>query len=388
MQLSIISAGPGDERFLTAEARRRIDNADMVLGSERLVRLYGGYKAATAAEVERYVRTYPDRKTAVIVSGDSGFFSLAKSLKKLFPQAEVLPGISSAAYFSAALGVSHEDWTYVSLHGRKAAPAVICSLYKKVFFLTDRQNTPKSICSRLTEFGLGKLKVSVGEELSLENERIRTHTAEEWTKLSASPLCVMLVQNPAAKPPSSIPDSEFIRSSSPMTKQHVRTAAVSMLDITPDSTVWDIGAGCGSVSVEAALRCPRGRVLSVEISPERTELIRQNSRRFCADNIEPITADAVSAIPSMPDPDCVFIGGSSSQTEEILKAVFGRFPKTVVMTMVSLDTVSKVLALADSGQIPSPKICQLSAANVKTAGSHRLLSAENPVFIFSWRDLR
>ncbi len=204
-----------------------------------------------------------------------------------------------------------------------------------------------------------------------------------------SPLCALLVQNPNASGTiSSIPDKSFIRGDAPMTKQQVRTAIISLLDIAADSTVWDIGAGTGSVSVEAARLCPRGRVMAVEMSPARTELIEKNSRRFSTDNITAVTADAISAMPSLPDPDSVFIGGSGKQTAAVVKAVFSRSPRAVVMTAVTLETVSKILALADSGQIPEPELCQLSVSNIRRAGAHSLLSAENPVFIFSWRRLR
>ena len=389
MQLTIISAGPGDGRLLTAEAEERISAADMILGSERLVSAYGGYRAVTADEVERHINLYSPQQAAVLVSGDAGFFSLAKSLKARFPEAEILPGISSAAYLSAALGIPHEDWVYVSLHGREAAPAVMCSIHRNVFFLTDRKNTPRAICSRLTDFGLGGLTVSVGEDLSLKSERIRTLTAAKGATEDFSPLCALLVQNPNASGTiSSIPDKSFIRGDAPMTKHQVRTTVISLLDIAADSTVWDIGAGTGSVSVEAARLCPRGRVMAVEMSPARTELIEKNSRRFSTDNITAVTADAISAMPSLPDPDSVFIGGSGKQTIAVVKAVFSRSPRAVVMTAVTLETVSKILALADSGQIPEPEICQLSVSNIRRAGAHSLLSAENPVFIFSWRRLR
>lgn len=95
-----------------------------------------------------------------------------------------------------------------------------------------------------------------------------------------------------------------------MTKQEVRAAALAKLAVQPGDTLWDVGAGTGSVSVELALAAPRGHVYAVECDPEACGLIRQNRERFHACNLTLVEGRAPAALADLPAPDAVFIGGT------------------------------------------------------------------------------
>lgn len=389
MNIKIVSAGASGRRLMTQEALDAIETADIIMGAGRLVKEYGGVDMVSPLDIREYLKTHPCENAVILVTGDAGFFSLAKLVLQIFPEAQVIPGISSVVYLAAKAGISWEDGEFVSMHGKSANPVISVYMNSKVFFLTDKQNTPQSICKKLTEYGMGDVLVTVGERLSCHDEKITHMTAAKASRTEFSYMSVVLAKNPRAIKyiPACIPDDEFIRGKAPMTKSEVRSAVCAKLDIRRDGTVWDIGSGTGSVSIEMAYRCPSGQVWAVERDSDALELLRRNMHKFKTDNICPISGSTVEKIDSLPDPESVFIGGTGGDTKDILKKVFGRKPRNVVMTAVSLNTVSTVTELMESGEIPGGEISQISVTRTKKAGKHMMLSAENPVFIFEWRGL-
>lgn len=109
-----------------------------------------------------------------------------------------------------------------------------------------------------------------------------------------------------------------------MTKQEVRAAALAKLAVRPTDTLWDVGAGTGSVSVELALAAPRGRVYAVECDPEACALIRKNRERFAAWNLTLIEGKAPQALEALPAPDAVFLGGTKGSMEAVVDAVLAK----------------------------------------------------------------
>ena len=107
-----------------------------------------------------------------------------------------------------------------------------------------------------------------------------------------------------------IPDDTFVRGDVPMTKEEVRSISIAKLKIKKDAVVYDVGAGTGSISVEAAMVATQGNVYAIEQKVEAQELIRENARRMHVDNLHVIEGMAPEALEELPAPDCVFIGGS------------------------------------------------------------------------------
>ena len=138
------------------------------------------------------------------------------------------------------------------------------------------------------------MRVLAGERLSFDDERISEGTAEEFSGRSFDPLTVLLILNPDAQAyvPPGIPDSRMERGRVPMTKREVRAVTMSYLGVREDSIVYDIGAGTGSVTLEAALAARRGHVCAVERNPEAADLIEKNCRKFAADNVTVIRGSA------------------------------------------------------------------------------------------------
>ncbi|MBQ9001280.1 MAG: precorrin-6Y C5,15-methyltransferase (decarboxylating) subunit CbiT, partial [Eggerthellaceae bacterium] len=301
---------------------------------------------------------------------------------------EVIPGISSLVYFCAKLRTPWQDATLVSAHGRAHDAVGAIQASAKTFCITGGKTKVDDICRDLVERGLGDVRVSAGERLSYPDERIVRGTAADLAREAFENLSVMLVENehPVSRPfgAPALSDGDFVRGRAPMTKEEVRSLIVSKLRIAPDHTIWDVGAGTGSVSVEAALAAPRGIVCAIERNAPAIELLRENRARWGAGNIRVVEGEAPSALADLPAPDRVFIGGSSGNLDAIVEAALHANPHVrICATAVTLETMSELLACLRSRGVNGADIVSVSVARADEVGGYHLMRAENPVYIVS-----
>ena len=256
---------------------------------------------------------------------------------------------------------------------------------RSVFFLTGGTETPASLCQKLTDAGMGEAHGVVGENLGTEAEAIRYGSAAELAGQRFAPLSVLLVENfdlPQLRAPG-FPDESFIRSEVPMTKQEVRAAALAKLAVMPTDTLWDVGAGTGSVSVELALAAPKGRVYAVECEPDACELIRKNRAKFHACNLILIEGRAPDVLADLPAPDAVFIGGTKGGMEAVLDEVLGKNPNArICISAIALETLGAAIAALTARGLTA-EVTQIAVSRTKPAGRLHLLMANNPIFLIT-----
>ncbi len=182
-----------------------------------------------------------------------------------------------------------------------------------------------------------------------------------------------------------IPDEMFIRGKVPMTKAEVRVVTLSRARIGENHVVWDIGAGTGSVSVEAGLAAVNGRVFAVEKNPEAAALIKQNIKAFGAGNITVCQGAAPAALHGLPEPDRVFIGGSGGNLDEIIRYVYEKLPRggRVVINAVVLETLVTAAETLRQLKFNEIDITQVSVAKTADLGGFHMFKSHNPVFIIS-----
>ena len=399
-QLYLVGIGMGNEKNRTVEAEQICQSADLLIGARRMLQsvktegkaVFESYKPD---EIAAYLAEHPQYETAaVLLSGDIGFYSGAKKLYDAIErtegleQREIYPvsGSSSVVYFCGKLGVSWEDVHLLSLHGRKQNLIDAVKYHEKVFVLCGEKDGIPKICCKLKEYGLGDVKVAVGTDLSYEQERIVQGTAESLMKEDFAPLSVLLICNPDVKKRigHGLDDDLFLRGKVPMTKSEVRSISLSKLRLHKDAVVWDVGAGTGSVSIEAASLAKDGVVYAIEKKDEAIDLLEQNKRKFGTDNLEIIKGLAPEALEGLPAPTHAFIGGSSGNLKEILEVLLEQNPRVrVVINAIALETVAEAMQCLKSMAFTDVDIAQVSVAMGKKLGSYEMMMGQNPVYIFS-----
>ena len=393
--ISLIGMGSGCPESLTAQGLAALQSAGLILGAKRLLEhLPAGCtdncKAVYKPEdILACLTAQPDTDTAVLYSGDTGFYSGAAKLLPLLRvmgySVQVLPGLSSVQLLAAAVGRPWQDWKLVSAHGRACDPVAEVLAHPQVFFLTGGGDTPATLCAKLTAAGLGAAHALVGENLGTPAEAIRFGLARELAEQSFAPLSVLLIERealPSRRTPG-LPDEVFLRGKTPMTKQEVRAAVLAKLAVRPNDTLWDVGAGTGSVSVEMALAAPEGRVYAAECDADACELVCQNRAKFAVQNLHLTQGLAPEALADWPAPDAVFIGGSKGNLRAIVDAALAANPAArLCISAIALETLQQAVAALTAHGLTA-QVTQIAVSRSRAAGSLHLLMANNPVFLIA-----
>lgn len=338
-------------------------------------------------EIKQIIEDYNDQDICLIVSGDTSFFSAAKSYKENFEQNRemiYIPGISSLSYLASKLKIDINDITFGSIHGRKIEYGLnLIFRNKKTFFLVDSSSLEQlSLLSN--KYGIGKIKVTIGMNLGTEEEKI-FETELNKIDIKEKALVSIIVDNPKSVnyARTGIEDSFFIRGKVPMTKQHVRSLICSILCPKSTDIIWDIGCGTGSVSVELGLLAYEGWIYSIDKNEEAVELTEKNLVHAGIANSTVINGNAPKDLSSFPIPDIVFIGGSSGNIYDIIENIMDKntYAK-ILITSITIDTLSEVLKIEKKLNIKW-QINQINFASVELLGNHHLLKAQNPIFIIS-----
>ena len=397
LRVNIVGIGPGNPELLTGAAIKAIKESNILIGDKRMLaafaeadkKIYDTIKTADIVEIAASANPEKD-VLAVLVSGDVGFFSLAKTISGKLPDCECVRycGISSLVYFAAKLQLSWDDAKIVSMHGRKQNLVAAVAENKKVFSLTGGEHTPQMLCAQLCEHGLSDVQVYVGENLSYPEEKITVGTAAEISKQNFPSLSVMMVINEQAAKYQPVvhglADELFTRSKVPMTKQEVRSVSMSKLMPKATDKIYDIGAGTGSCSIELALLANKGQVWAFERNPEAVALIHKNKDLFGIENLEVIAGEALENIKNMPAPDCVFVGGSGGDLCEMLDIIYAKNSDCrVVINAITIETLAEVADYYKKHQDYSLEIVNVCVARSRKLGSYNLMMAQNPVYVMT-----
>lgn len=179
-------------------------------------------------------------------------------------------------------------------------------------------------------------------------------------------------------------DDGFIRGKIPMTKSEVRAVSLSKLELAEDSIVYDVGAGTGSVSVEAALTARRGHVYAFEEKEEGCGLIRENMTRFGVSNLTVVPGSAPETFAGLPAPDRVFLGGTGGRMTEILEQVRQRNPQArIVANVITLETMTALMAYLREHKLEA-EVISVQVSKGETLGTYHRMKAQDPVFVVTW----
>jgi len=360
--------GVGDDGWdgLTAAARNIVNDADLLVGddttigrvpdsdTERLV--VGGDLDALVERLQRESH----RKVVVLASGDPLFYGVARFLFSALGKERfvVLPHVSSMQMAFARVRESWEDAYLTSLATHSLDEVVDrVRIAERVGLFTTEEHTPARVAQALHDRGITYYSAYVCENVGSPDERVTQCERTELAEMEFGPLNVLiLVRDPDApdRPSDALgrrlfgnPDDAFLQSKPKtglLTPAEVRCLALSELDLGATSVVWDIGAGSGSVAVEAACLAKAGVVYALEMDAEDYELIKQNAERFGANNLRPVLGRAPEAFTEFDDPDAVFVGGTGRDVSSIVEQAYARLKPggRLVTNVASIDGVSDV----------------------------------------------
>lgn len=183
--------------------------------------------------------------------------------------------------------------------------------------------------------------------------------------------------------PLGIPDEDFIRGKVPMTKQEIRILTIAKARIKPDSVICDVGAGTGSISIEAACQAKDGMVYAIERNPDGVELIKKNAQKFGVYNLKVIEAYAPEGFDELPMLDAAIIGGSGSNLPSILDSIDKKLNTggRIVMNCITIQTIAQCLEYMRKREDYTYEAVQVQVSQLEQVGRYDMAKANNPIYI-------
>lgn len=408
---------------LGKEVQQVLSGADDILASGRLFDIFREYDAFTPVkerirvikrvdETVEFIRNnWQKRHVVLLASGDPMFFGIGRRVVEEFGQenVSVLPDLSSIQIAFSRIKEPWDDAFLMSLHGgpdpdkRRRLPYDIEQIpgllerHHKIAVLTDKEKNPSVIAGVLMnsiQEGVPShtsLLMHVCERLGYRDEKITSGPPAEIAGMTFSdPNVVIIIDRgggvhtsvtQSQEPAFGLTEAEIAHTRGLITKDEVRAVSIHKLRLAGIGVLWDIGAGSGSVSMEAAKLSPELKVYAVEKDEEQCEHIEENKLRFGIQNVTILRGTAPEVLKNLPAPDRVFIGGSGGRLPEIIGAVCDKMTGgIIVINAVALETLNEALVLLGKNGFEA-EVSQISVSRSKELKGRRIMSAMNPVFI-------
>jgi precorrin-6Y C5,15-methyltransferase (decarboxylating) len=396
-KVHIIGVAPEGASSLLPEARRLVNQAEIILGGKRLLDMFpslAGKKITirnNLAEVTELIsRNLGHKRMVVLASGDPNFYGIARYLTAKLGKdvLEIMPNVSAMQVAFARIKEGWEDAVLVSVHSRPIEDIVeMVRSNNKVGIFTDDEHTPATIAKVLLEHGVDGYRAYVCQNLGRKDENVIKTDLPGLRQIRASPLNVLILlrEKPEKRQQQifGIPEASFYRRREGLiTKQEVRAVSLAKMCLTDESVLWDIGAGSGAISIEASFLARRGHVFAIEKNQKDVVIIKKNLRKFQVPNVEVVQAFAPDGLDGLPNPTTVFIGGSGGKMEEILDFVCQRLKPggRIVINIVVLEHLSVAInALKARGFVP--EVTLVNVARSTNVGELTRFEALNPVFV-------
>ncbi|WP_432380680.1 precorrin-6y C5,15-methyltransferase (decarboxylating) subunit CbiE [Duganella sp. P38] len=403
---------------LSGTALALLRNADVIIGGARtLALLEREFKEGAVRhdltgklkEVPEWVRAArtDNLSCVVLATGDPLCHGIAPYLAQhlCVDALDILPNLSTLQLACARIGLAWQDARIVSVHAKDAgewqrgatpahgmyALAQAARQHARLLILTSPDNSPDRIARLLLAEGLGdEFLMAVAENLLQPEERVLAELTPQHAagmKFAALNVVLLWRVTPATRPVRfGLADAEFAQRQPEkglITKQEVRAVSLARMQLRADSVVWDIGAGSGSVGLEAARLCPQGHVYATEKNEADYTIAGQNHAAFGVSNYSLFLGKAPEGLDAWPDPDAVFIGGSGGELAGLIDGIIQRLRPngTLVMNFVTLENLATATATLQAMEGVSWDVLQLQAARSKPILHMHRMAAENPVWI-------
>lgn len=394
-----------------------IKNADVLIGGTRTLSLFSDeFKSGAEqkdltgqlSQIPEWITSAITNKQSAVVlaTGDPLCHGIANYLigKLGKEHCEVIPNTSTLQLACSRLGIAWQSAHICSVHTKDAGewnedadlnhglyPLLqACQQHELLAVFTSPENTPGRIARMLQQTGMADIfNLSVAAKL-LTTEEITHHQLSINDAASIvfdDPNVVILQRNKplTSKIQFGLDDSSYAQRKPDkglITKREVRAVSLARLQLKCDSIVWDIGAGSGSVGLEAAQLCTNGYVYAIEKNEADSEIVHQNQNKLSIHNYKLFNARAPEHLNDWPNPDAVFVGGSGGELNELIKLCLQRINKDgwLVMNFVTLENLN--VATETLKQLNANwDVTQLQASRSQPILHMHRMQAENPVWI-------
>lgn len=382
-----------DGRGPAPDGAAALAGATLVAGAPRhlaAVPLPRGARTIPLGDVEKALDELAGHPgpAVVLASGDPGFFGILRLLRERGLDPRVLPAVSTVAAAFAWAGRPWDDAVVVSAHGRDLRRAVhACQAHPAVAVLTGPGAGPAELGAALRGHDR---RLLVAERLGHDDEAVTEVTPEVAAARGWREPNVVLSLAGAAPPrawcwpPRQVPEGwalpvdAFSHRAGMISKPEVRAVALARLGPGLGDLLWDVGAGSGSLAVEAARF--GAAVLAVERDPQACKLVERNASEHLVD-VRVVQGSAPACLADLPDPDAAFVGGGGVP---VVEAVAGRARRAVVVALAAVDRVAPVraaLSAAGFRRVDAALISSAAFADLPDGGVR--LAPANPVAIVS-----
>ena len=376
--LHIVGIGEDGMDGLTPATRAVLEAAEVIVGGDRHHGLSGNVTAERIAWPHPFdaligtLKSLKGRRVVVLATGDPLWYSVGARIGRAIDPAEIVfhPQLSAFQLAAARMGWSLADAETLTVHGRPVEQVIpFIQPGQRLLILTTGEETPAQVAGFLAERGYGRSRMTVLASMGGPEERRFDGVAESWDHAvpAFNTLAVECVAAPGAAVVPRGPglDDDLFRHDGTMTKHEVRAITLARLMPTRGALLWDIGAGCGSVSVEWMRTAPDALAIGVEPRADRRAMAAENALALGAPRLELIEGRAPEALAGLPAPDAVFIGGGMS--EDVFAAAWTALRPLgrLVANAVTLESEALLLALhkAHGGQL-----AKLSVARAEPVG--------------------
>jgi len=398
VQVAGLGMSPAD---LTPKVLEIIREAQVLVGGRRLLDYFPKHRAMKIplgkdpeGTLRQLAALAAAKRVVVLASGDPNFYGIGPLVVKVLGAEQVVihPNLTAVQTACARLKMPWQDATIISLHGRSWEPLdTALGQPGPLIIYTDPVHSPGEIARYLLDRGLTKSRLCVAEDLGQDTERVTWLNLAEalGREFSALNLVVALPEPGEAVAPGpqfhlGLPEEVLVHQAGLITKSEVRAVVLAKLRLLPGQVMWDVGAGCGSVGLEASLLIPDGKIFAVERHPERAAQIAANRDKFGVNNLQIVCAPAPVCLAALPDPQRVFVGGGGPEAGAIVREAMRRLLPggRVVITAALLETLETARnVLTEAGW--EVEVVQLQVSRSHSLAGGTALQALNPVWVVS-----
>ena len=388
--------GPAD---LTAGMKKIIQEAEVLAGGRRHLSWFpdfNGRKEVVDAGVRELVPQLAalsqKQRVVVLASGDPLFFGIGRLFAEMVPadRLTIIPNVTAAQAACSRLRLPWDQCLFFSAHGREQPlPWLEILQSRQAVLYADAVRTPAVIARELVDCwpAAADRKAVLVADLGGEAEDIQPGSLAEICRASSSGLS-MLILLPVRSylvPPLALgrADSHYEHEGGLITRAEVRAIVLSKLKIAA-GIMWDVGAGSGSVGIEAAGLCPGLEVYAIEKDEQRCRQISANAETFGCTSLQVVQGSILDVIDRLPVPDRAFVGGGGKDIVEICQQIFTHLEPggVLVAAAVTLETRSALTSLLPEY---ADEVVEIAVSRAKKLGDYHLLAAENPVCLYSYR---